>query len=62
MKFGDEMLPLTTTQSSTLTVPGAGGTHLRWTGSILSVDVDERDSKMWRVIEIVRGRCLQGTF
>lgn len=36
------------------------GTHLTWTGSIASVDVDERDSKMWRIVEIVRGRCLQG--
>jgi hypothetical protein len=36
------------------------GTHLTWTGSIASVDVDVRDSKMWRIVEIVRGRCLQG--
>lgn len=40
---------------------GSTGTHLTWTGSIASVDVDARDSKMWRLVEIVRGRCLQGS-
>lgn len=39
---------------------GSAGTHLTWTGSIASVDVDGATSKMWRMVEIIRGRCLQG--
>lgn len=41
---------------------GTGGTHLTWTGSIASVDVDERGRRMWRLVEVIRGRCLQGLF
>jgi hypothetical protein len=46
----------TSTHSSTSTA----GTHLTWTGSIASVDVDNTTGRMWRMVEIVRGRCLQG--
>jgi len=39
---------------------GSAGTHLTWTGSIASVDVDNTTGRMWRLVEIIRGRCLQG--
>jgi hypothetical protein len=67
MKMDQEIVSLSTSKAPSLTVPsgasfsqGSGGTHLTWTGSIASVDVDAMDTKMWRIVEVVRGRCLQG--
>ncbi|KAG8834242.1 hypothetical protein FRC17_009318 [Serendipita sp. 399] len=52
-------VPSGSSTPSTLSA-GTAATHLTWTGSIASVDVDTMNSKMWRMVEIVRGRCLQG--
>ncbi|KAG8760065.1 hypothetical protein FRC14_004164 [Serendipita sp. 396] len=68
MNFDEDIVPPSSSRSSRLQVPsesstassGTTGTHLTWTGSIASVDIDIRDSKMWRMVEIIRGRCLQG--
>lgn len=66
MSFDEDVPePASATKSTRLQVPSEGstgstGTHLTWTGSIASVDVDVRDAKMWRLVEIIRGRCLQG--
>ncbi|PVF93840.1 hypothetical protein CPB86DRAFT_835149 [Serendipita vermifera] len=53
-------LPSDTSTGHQSSASSTSGTHLTWTGSIASVEIDVRDAKMWRMVEIVRSRCLQG--
>lgn len=54
------LLDVPASATSTYSSTSSAGTHLTWTGSIASVDVDNTTGRMWRMVEIVRGRCLQG--